>query len=276
MNANVKKLTKREQRENFYRGEIADSSLSFGSTSVPVSVLDLNRHGAGVFVPASSHTGLTPEAPTSAIHMKSVSPGCQVVLSFRVDQGPKVELTGVVCNQAKYISSGSDGVRFGISFLASKKITEEVSAQSEQRKSKRVVIPNFFRPVGFCENPFKLLEQIHFHVLDCSADGISLVTSARNRVLVSGLSLRLTLFLPGLGTYIIQGTVSNVRESKEKNRLVVGFKFKGKEPEFLEAFVEMILMAGAEVSLKELKERGFPIGMAVKGLLLDTQETKRT
>ena len=245
---------RRDLRDVYYGYEGMKVNLKTDNFTAKGEVVDFNQNGMGIVIPNIS---------------EGLHAGEPIYLSLQINEKDNVDRTGVITNVTQGRYGGKICLRAGVSFVAAKSKVIETHKNDDLRKSKRIAIPDFFRPIAFCENPLKMGEILHFQVVDVSASGILLTTSARNRSLIENIHYRLMLFLPGNGSFCVEVKSAHVRiDPKNEGRLLVGANFVGPSKSFLEAWVETLLIAGCDVSLKSLKENGFPIGRATFGFTI--------
>lgn len=119
--------------------------------------------------------------------------------------------------------------------------------------------PPFFLPSAFCDDPFFFEERIHFQVTGFSPRGMRLVCSARNKSVIVGVGLRLTLFLPMIGTFEIPVRAGVARAIVGDDKYVLDATFTSEEAPFLENVSRYLIFTGAVSSVEALLSKGFPV-----------------
>ncbi len=121
--------------------------------------------------------------------------------------------------------------------------------------------PAFFLPTAFAEDPFFFQERIHFQVTGFTPRGLRLVCSARNKALVPGVSLRMTVFLPLVGTFVARARPGVARKLAQEDRYEVDAVLvdDGDAQTVMLGVARYLLASGAAPSVDALEERGFPV-----------------
>lgn len=117
----------------------------------------------------------------------------------------------------------------------------------------------FFLPAAYCDDPFFFEERMHLQVTGFSPRGMRLVCSARNKSLIVGVGLRLTLFLPMIGTFTVPVRAGVARTIAGDDKYVFDSTFLGDEVAFLENVSRYLITTGAVASVESLLSKGFPV-----------------
>ncbi|WP_186645825.1 hypothetical protein [Fluviispira vulneris] len=171
---------------------------------------------------------------------------------------------GKVTNVVNLSLDENPYVRFGIEFIIEKNKVTEANAQL-----KKYEVPDIFAPHAWCNDPFFFQERILFKVTSFYANGMLLVTSARNKTLIPNLPLSLKMYLPFQGEFEVHTKIIETKSSTETNlvdRYTVNVEFTHKNNAFMQMMVEYILFCGVEVTPQELRNEKLPVAIIEKSL----------
>lgn len=110
-------------------------------------------------------------------------------------------------------------VEFGVMFAGSQ------GNSSLARQKARPAFMEHIRPLAECVDPVSFDRDLSFRVVDLSAEGACLHTSARNRLIFPGLLLDLRITAKASSTPQIQSEVVHVSRSEDRNTIIVGVRF---------------------------------------------------
>jgi predicted GNAT family N-acyltransferase len=131
----------------------------------------------------------------------------------------------------------------------------------DRRENRRWSCSPEFGPTGVTANPGRFNDFIFFKVLDISSSGMLFFTSLRNKFLVPGMRLEVSLSMPMVG--LIQTTVEiiNVRINtvNEKEGLSVGVKFHNISKQVRRALAQYVFQFGPPGSIADLKKSGLEL-----------------
>jgi predicted GNAT family N-acyltransferase len=128
----------------------------------------------------------------------------------------------------------------------------------ERRVIKRWTCPSEFMPKGVAPNPVRFNDFIYFRVADVSAEGMRLITSLRNKILIPGMQLRASVSLPMVAHIDTTLKVENARIEAEggKDVLMVGCSLVRPTKQVRLAIGEYVFQFGPSASLEELRAEG--------------------
>ncbi|MEM7290588.1 MAG: PilZ domain-containing protein, partial [Pseudomonadota bacterium] len=168
--------------------------------------------------------------------------------------GRRTEFSGVAC-----VSLESEGhLHLGIRFSNSNSLDVP---DHERRSKSRWLCSEEYLPVAHCPSPGRFDDVIHLKLRDVSGSGLQLATSLRNKYLIPGMELILTIVFP-LGP-IVQAKVEIVRTSVEQigalDKLIVGVKFTDIGEKTRQAFGQYLIQFSDSDSLHALRSDGFHV-----------------
>ncbi|WP_338637096.1 hypothetical protein [Spirobacillus cienkowskii] len=149
-------------------------------------------------------------------------------------------------------------LRYGVEFISG----NENSSQTPPEKKKIYEIPDIFGSHCWCEDPFFFQEKILFKIKNFHANGMTLITSARNKTLFPNLKTQIKITIPTSEEFLIDVKILKIEissKSNENTRYHVEVQFESVNTRFLQIMVEYILFCGVEVTPKELRDDNFPV-----------------
>jgi predicted GNAT family N-acyltransferase len=203
-------------------------------------------------------------------------------------KGEPVDLEVTVGGQRSYFEGlVVDLVREGdstrqIGIRLSKRIDSDAhdDRRSDRRKSRRWICSEEFFPTCMTLTPGRFDDYVYFQIRDISATGLLLACSLRNKYLVPGLTLVLTISFPMVGSASARVKVSRVGISSEGGRdfLTVGAEFVRIDMHARHTIGQYLAQFGMSGSLDDLREMGFVPRSISKGTdfyFLKTEEDYR-
>jgi predicted GNAT family N-acyltransferase len=142
---------------------------------------------------------------------------------------------------------------------------EPSSSTKERRQSNRWICSEEFLPGAVAPVPGRFDDFMHFKVRDISENGLQLSTSLRNKFLLQGMKLPLSVGFP-MGS-VVQIDVTIVRVSLQRfgseDRLVVGTRFKKISDLARKVLGQYLIQFSNAESLEAVKSAGFsPVSVA--------------
>ncbi len=169
-----------------------------------------------------------------------------------------------IVNRSKIQRRGEDIICYGLEFIS------DYFLESIGKEERKIYEPaELFNPHAWCCDPFFFQEKIMFRVIGFSAEGLRLVTSARNKSFLPDLLLNLKVYLPVQGEFDLAVkvlTTENPSTEQAKNRYIVVVKFENPSIQFMQAMVEYILFCGVDASPLELRREKLPVTVIEKSL----------
>jgi hypothetical protein len=128
---------------------------------------------------------------------------------------------------------------------------------ANRRNQSRWICSEQFFPVAVAANPARFNDFVYARARDLSADGMKLYTSLRNKFLVQGMTLQLTLNLPMVSQLQVPVVIRNVNLAVDngKDYLALGVSFVKLDPMSRQAIGQYLIQFGHGVSLRELREQ---------------------
>ncbi len=202
-------------------------------------------------------------------HIK-VAQGDSVDLELVV-YGKRTGFQGLVCS---VVLQRANIMQVGIRFSTTDAAGDDYA---EKRNSSRWLCSEEYVPVAHCPSPGKFDDVIRLKLRDVSADGMQLSTSLRNKYLIPGMNLVLTVVFP-LGP-IVQVKASIARTSVQRigaeDRLVLGVIFTEISETAKKAFGQYLVQFSTAESIAELSSVGFnpeSVGHSTSIYYLKTEE----
>jgi|GEM_PF-2716289 len=271
----------REQRRDVRRTLGAAGSvrvhLTVGTETVACRVIDISPGGMGLV----TNQILSTRLPTVAMDVRVI---------YRKGTRDEVAMPGTVRNVNFEMFGDKVVVRLGLSFGTTawdegddgliplfgpgentpdqRTLDRITRVEKEHEAAERfVTCPALFQPAGFCEDPFFFQERIHFQVLAFSPTWLRLACSARNKSLLPGLVMKLSVFLPLVGLFDVAVKLDSTRLQDESDRYVIeasivmgdGATSGQTARTFLQNVARYLVVSGAVASVDELSTRGFPL-----------------
>jgi predicted GNAT family N-acyltransferase len=144
----------------------------------------------------------------------------------------------------------------------------EPAMRVQRRTVRRWLCSEAFLPTGVSANPVKFNDFIHYRIVDLSRDGMKIMTSLRNKLLVPQMRLEAILSFPMIGevraTFQIAWT--RIVSDAGKDVLALGVSFVKPSRELLEAVGQYLLQFGAQASVTELRRDGMHVKAASQAM----------
>ncbi|MEM9621983.1 MAG: PilZ domain-containing protein [Pseudomonadota bacterium] len=217
---------------------------------------------------AISPLGVELHIPTNAMQLNQ---GDSVDLELVV-YGKRTSFQGLVCS---VVLNTTEAIHAGIRFSSPPLAT--TTEHAEKRTSSRWLCSEEYVPVAHCPSPGKFDDVIRLKLRDVSADGMQLSTSLRNKYLIPGMTLALTIVFP-LGPIVqVKATVARtiVQRIGAEDRLVVGVTFSEITDTAKKAFGQYLIQFSNAESIAELTSIGFSpesVGQSSSIYYLKTEE----
>lgn len=186
------------------------------------------------------------------------------------DRGDKVDLEITVGGQRSLFEGlvvdlvqENEAIRL-IGIRLSSKIAGS-EPESEKRRSIRWICSDEFYPTCVSPTPGRFNEYIYFQIRDISKEGFQLICSLRNKYLIPGTQLNLTVSFPMIGDLSISVTITRIGLTTERGKdyLVVGTEFSSLSRSATNIIGQYLLQFTDAENLEELKDAGFvPTSMA--------------
>jgi hypothetical protein len=229
-------------------------TLIFGSESLSARTVDLSPGGVGV---------VTREIKPSKLPLIHQ----QVELVYQRNTEKEWSVPARVRN-VNFVQVG-DVVQVRIGLSLEPALGEKSHKETESQPfalSKFVDCQEFFYAPAFCEDPIFFQEKLHFQAIAFSNRSLKLLCSARNKSLLPGVSLTLTLFLPMIGEQKVKVRTGVSRNSEKADRYVMEAEFLEVQESFLENLARFLIATGSVAQVEALVQRGFPV-RGVEGFL---------
>jgi predicted GNAT family N-acyltransferase len=128
----------------------------------------------------------------------------------------------------------------------------------ERRQRKRWQTSNQFLPTGMAPNPAKFNDFIFFRVKDISSDGMQIVTSLRNKFLLTGMEFDSSISFPMISQVRASFRIKNIRILQENNQefLSLGVTFMEKSTDLMDSIGQYLSQFSDIPSLDELHSQG--------------------
>lgn len=155
-------------------------------------------------------------------------------------------------------------LKYGIEFINDNQFND-----NESQGRKYYDIPDIFGPQCWCDDPFFFQEKLVFKIKSIHANGMTLITSARNKTLLSNIDLQLNVSIPTCGDFLVNVQIFSVQfynKSTAKDRYIVEVIFDKNSSKFLQVMVEYILFCGVEVTPLELRQDNLPVNIIENSL----------
>jgi len=202
-------------------------------------------------------TGLSGQGATVALRDASAAgellTGQPVTLRFLGEHRTGVRTAGTVVSASRVKRSGSEVLEVTVRFGA-----------RQAPEASRLAVAAFHQPLASGASSL-LGEWLSFRVESFSPGGMDLLAPASGGVVVPGERLALCVMLPTAEPRQVDVEVLQVETDAAGAHTRVHVGLVRPEPRFLEAVSEFLL-ARAGVSLRQLREAGFPVGDIEKAL----------
>lgn len=166
--------------------------------------------------------------------------------------------------------AGEKAIHVGLRFCAT---TPQDQHQQSERRYSRVRIRDNFLPVGHFNNPLVYNDIIQFKVLDISASGARISTSARNRRILRGQQIPdVELFFPTIGKALVEFKVEWVQKRLQKDLIECGITFLNAERGLNSLIAQYLLTFGlgdSEQLRKTVSETGVKTKQTKKAVTYD-------
>lgn len=138
----------------------------------------------------------------------------------------------------------------------------------EKREKKRWTCLEKYLPTGTTPNPIGYNDYIFFKIIELSHSGIKLITSLRNKTLISKQRLDCALNFPMVGSLALKIEIRNIDKIifGGEEVLSLGCILINPDHYGLQTIAEYLLNFGKDVCLSDLKNEGFPIKSTSKWL----------
>ncbi len=167
--------------------------------------------------------------------------------------GKRTSFQGLVCS---VVLQREESVQLGIRFSSPEPVQDEFA---EKRTSNRWLCSEEYVPVAHCPSPGKFDDVIRLKLRDVSSQGMQLSTSLRNKYLIPGMNLVLTVVFP-LGPVVqVRATIArtSVQRIGAEDRLVLGVSFTEISETAKKAFGQYLVQFSTAESIAELNSTGF-------------------
>lgn len=177
--------------------------------------------------------------------------GNQIDLEIQI-AGQRVLFEGLVVGVIKH----NQNIRL-IGIRLSKRL--ERTALEERRESSRWLCSDEFFPTGVAASPSHINDHIFFKVKDLSPNGMLLVCSLRNKFLIPGMSLSVSLNFPLVGNCIANVKVARVgfTTSAGRDKLAVGVEYNRVTDDMKHVMGQYLIQFSNVESLDQLRTSGF-------------------
>ena len=238
-NKNLKDENSRyDLRGQVYYKEMPDVIIKLDKqNAVQAQILDISANGIGIY-----HSTFNDELINKKI---------EVIFGDR----KTYTLIGTVNSFDKLNKSGSGMSRVGVIF--------ESKNLAKINRPKRFNCSKKFPVVAYGEHPFRYNHTLLFQVADFSFNGMTLVGTAKENLLLPGAVILVNVMLPTMGEFEVLVEITNIRSlnsDNENKKFVIGAVFLNATPKFLVA-ISSYLILDLEISanIKDLRENGFLI-----------------
>lgn len=168
--------------------------------------------------------------------------------------GKRTSFSGLVCSVVKEVADCR--FRTGIRFAQQ----DNRSGNDEDRRAgSRWLCSEEFVPVAHCPSPGKFDDLMRLKLRDVSARGMQLSTSLRNKYLIPGMTLVLTVVFPLGPITQVRATITrtSIQRIGAEDRLIVGVTFTEISATAKKAFGQYLVQFSNVESIQELTTAGF-------------------
>lgn len=129
----------------------------------------------------------------------------------------------------------------------------------ERRRSVRWLCSSQFYPTGIAPSPLYFDDWIFLQVHDISSAGMRLVTSLRNKYLLTGLHLQITFAFPAGGTASVRARIERISIGSyaSEDRLIVGVSYTELDNKSRAVIGQYLLQFGDTDAIDSFREAGF-------------------
>ena len=244
---------RKDSRRSVYLGEGIKVYLKDDEEirSIHGEITDLSPWGVNVFIIDQKLSTYPKKGDTVRIHYSTKEKkNCY-------SRGRVIYIVEKTIEDIKYL-------RYGIEF-----INEYAINNLGNENKKFYEIPDLFGPHCWCEDPFFFQEKLVFKIKNIHSQGMTLITSARNKTLIPNLEIQLKVSIPTCDEFLVNVKVVQTQFSNkgnEKDRYIVDVEFENQNSKFLQVMVEYILFCGVEVTPKELRKDNLPVDIIENSL----------
>jgi c-di-GMP-binding flagellar brake protein YcgR len=144
--------------------------------------------------------------------------------------------------QIVHVSTTPDRVTIGVRFAGSGSHDNVLYPDFNAREINRVPLGANFRPTAECQSPIQYDNTLVFHVLDISKQGARLSTSARNRSLLTGMTLENLRFnLPSASFVLASSEITYVSPGSSDDTIILGIRFLSRSDDFATHLVKYLI-----------------------------------
>ncbi len=237
------------RRRPVYLGEGLSVTLRVGSDALAGEIVDLTPEGIGVAL-------LDGQAP---------SVGARVTVEHTGRALAGVTQRAVVAHVTDGIFGGRRLVKIGLCFAREGK----GGPTKNRRTGERYACPASFPVMVSAQSPIFFREWLHFRVAEISAGGLTLATSIRNKNVVPGMELEVTVMLPVAGALSARLRIASISCEAGDDELRVGAAWVGASRQLLEAMSEYLLLGHKDLSPSRLRAGGFSVGSVEHAITYD-------
>lgn len=127
-----------------------------------------------------------------------------------------------------------------------------------RRQSTRWICSSQFYPVAVAPNPVQFNDFLYFKIRDISSAGLRVLTSLRNKFIITGMTLSLQVSFPITGTINVEVEVkrANLAAEDGKDFLELGLEFSNLSKHHREILGQYVLQFSDAESLDEIRKQG--------------------
>lgn len=232
-------------RMNAYLSEGIRGRITVDRESIAVSLIDVSPFGIGI----------VPETDLSKKTLNELKPGSLVMFQYTSRHTSNAKLKAIVAHNTERTYQGEARLTLGLSFLSD----ESNTSRTLRRRNERFTCSEFFRPQAVCSSPYFFGEKAFLSLVEVSSAGFSALTSARNKFLMPGLNVQLTIIIPLIGNISTEATIRAVTSQDKESKYRVHFEFKAASEKLLAALGEYLVMIHHNVSITEIRKSGFKV-----------------
>ena len=230
---------------NAYLSEGIRGRITVNRESIAVALIDVSPFGIGI----------VPETDLSKKTLGDLTPGSLVMFQYTSRHTSNAKLKAIIAHNTERTFQGESRLTMGLSFLAD----ESNTSRTLRRRNERFTCSEFFRPQAVCSSPYFFGEKAFLSLVEISSSGFSALTSARNKFLMPGLNVQLTVIIPLIGNITTEATIRAVTAQDKETKYRVHFEFKKASEKLLAAMGEYLVMVHHDVSITEIRKSGFTV-----------------